>query len=132
MRVERINPEALPQNPAYAQGVSVEGAARTIYVGGQNGIGADGSVVEGGLEQQTVRALQNVEAVLAAGGARLEDAVSWTIFVVEGQSLAEGFAGFQQVWGARGEPPAISMAFVAGLARPGLLVEVSAIAVTGA
>jgi enamine deaminase RidA (YjgF/YER057c/UK114 family) len=45
-----------------------------------------------------------------------------TIFV-------QAFAGFQQVWGARGEPPAITVASVAGLANPRFLVEVSAVAV---
>ncbi len=35
--VTHLQPADLPSNPAFAQGVGVEGPARTIYVGGQNG-----------------------------------------------------------------------------------------------
>jgi len=34
-----INPDALPRNPAFSQGLGVAGGGRTIYVGGRNGIG---------------------------------------------------------------------------------------------
>jgi enamine deaminase RidA (YjgF/YER057c/UK114 family) len=128
LKVTHINPAGLPRNPGFSQAVSVEGPARTIYVGGQNAVAADGSIVGDGVTEQTVRALQNLELVLAEAGGRLEDVVSWTILVVEGVSVAEGFAGFQQVWGQRGEPPAITVAFVAGLGNPRFLVEISAIA----
>jgi enamine deaminase RidA (YjgF/YER057c/UK114 family) len=129
MKIAHINPPALPRNPAFSWAVSVEGQARTIYVGGQNALAEDGSIVGDALREQTVRALENLELVLSEAGARLEHVVSWTILVVDGQPLLDGFAGFQQVWGERGETPAISMAFVAGLANPRFLVEISAIAV---
>lgn len=124
-----LGPAGLPRNPAFSQAVSVEGPARTIYVGGQNAVDADGTVASQDPAAQTARALQNLELVLADAGARLEDVVSWSILVVAGQPLSQAFAGFQQVWGARGEPPAITVAFVAGLANPQFLVEVSAVAV---
>ena len=38
--VTRLRPAGLPRNPAFSHGVSVEGPARTIYVGGLNGITA--------------------------------------------------------------------------------------------
>jgi hypothetical protein len=34
-KIRHHNPAGLPRNPAFSQGVSVEGPARTIYVGGQ-------------------------------------------------------------------------------------------------
>jgi enamine deaminase RidA (YjgF/YER057c/UK114 family) len=111
--------------------VSVEGPARTIYVGGQNGIDADGKVVADDVRGQTRQALRNVESVLAEAGAELTDVVHWRIAVVQGASLAEGFAGFQDLWGTRGEPPAISVDVV-GLANPAFLVEITAIAVVAA
>jgi enamine deaminase RidA (YjgF/YER057c/UK114 family) len=127
--IRHHNPAGLPRNPAFSQGVSVEGPARTIYVGGQNAVEADDTVASQDLGTQTARALRNVEAVLTDAGARLEDVVSWSILVVDDQPLGAAFAGFQQVWGARGEPPAISVAVVAGLASPQFLVEISAVAV---
>jgi enamine deaminase RidA (YjgF/YER057c/UK114 family) len=128
-QVTHHNPAGLPHNPAFSQAVSVQDPTRTIYVGGQNAVEADGTVASQDLAAQTVRALQNLELVLADAGARLEDVASWSILVVAGQPLREAFAGFQQVWGARGEPPAITVAFVAGLANAQFLVEVNAVAV---
>ena len=66
MTVERLNPEGLYVSPAFAQG-TVAWGSRTVYVGGQNGIDADGVLAEG-LGPQTERALRNVAAVLAAAG----------------------------------------------------------------
>ena len=126
----RHNPDGLPRNPAFCQAVSVEGPHRTIYVGGQNAVTADGTVPDADLAAQTVRALQNLELVLADAGAAVTDVVTWSIRVVDGQPLEAGFGGFLQFWGDRGEPPAIDFVFVAGLANPQYLVEITAIAVT--
>jgi enamine deaminase RidA (YjgF/YER057c/UK114 family) len=114
------------------QGVSITGAARTVYVGGQNGIDADGTPVPGGLGEQTAQALANVERVLREGGAGLEQIVFWTILIVQGQPLADAFSAYPRVWGTRPNPPAISVAFVSGLANPRFLVEVTAVAVVDA
>lgn len=130
--VTPINPDALPRNPAFFQGMGVTGAGHTIYVGGQNGIGADGGVISRGVGEQTAQALANVEHVLKDGGGGLEHVVLWTIQIVHGESLGQAFAAFQRAWGTRPNPPAISMAFVSGLASPEFLVEISAIAVVDA
>src|SRR5262249_42494513 len=92
MTVEHLNPEGLPRNPAFSQGVVVDTPSTTIYVGGQNGVDADGKVVGDDLASQTRRALENVGTVLRAGGASLADVVHWRIVVVDGQSLQDGFA----------------------------------------
>jgi enamine deaminase RidA (YjgF/YER057c/UK114 family) len=128
-RITHLNPDGLPANPAFSQAVVVEGAARTIYVGGQNAVTADGTVDGDDIGTQTTRALRNVELVLHAAGAELADIVSWTIYVVQGQPLGPGFAAFQQVWSPEDAPPAISGVIVAGLAHPAFLVEISAVAV---
>jgi enamine deaminase RidA (YjgF/YER057c/UK114 family) len=107
----------------------VSGAGCTIYVGGQNGIGPDGSVVSQQVGEQTTRALQNVELVLVESGADLGDIVSWTIQIVEGQPLGPAFEAFQGAWGDRANPPTVSVAFVSGLANPSFLVEITAVAV---
>ena len=129
MKIDSLNPPGLPRNRAYSQGVRASGAGCTIYVGGQNGIGPDGSVVSQQIGEQTTRALQNVELVLAESGASLGDVAFWTIQIVEGQQLGAAFAAFQAVWGDRPNPPAVSVAFVSGLASPSFLVEITAVAV---
>ncbi|MCU1374618.1 MAG: Endoribonuclease [Actinomycetia bacterium] len=130
-RVEHLNPAALPSNPGFSQAVVVSGPARTIYVGGQNAVDLNG-VVGHDLATQTTKALRNLEVVLAEAGAELTDVVSWSILVVDGQPLTDAFGAFQAVWGTRGPPPAITVAVVAGLANPGFLVEISAVAMTSA
>ena len=129
MNVRHLNPDALHHNPGFSQAVVVESPAKTIYIGGQNGVDASGQVVGDTLAAQSTQAFANVAAVLAAEGATLADIVSWTIAVVEGQAVNEGFAAFQEVWDPADPPPAISVYFVAALGHPAFLVEITAIAV---
>jgi enamine deaminase RidA (YjgF/YER057c/UK114 family) len=130
-RVTHLNPEGMHSSPAFTQAVVVAGNARTIYIGGQNAVAADGQVVGvGNLEAQTEQVLKNVETILAAAGATVHDVIKLTLFVVQGQDLLPGFGVFQWWWGTAPNPPAVSMAFVAGLANPDFLVELEAIAVT--
>jgi enamine deaminase RidA (YjgF/YER057c/UK114 family) len=117
------------QSPAFTNAIAVSGAVKTIYVGGQNAMDASGAVVGADLATQSRRTFQNLRLALAAGGARLENIVKWTIYVVEGESVQTGFEVFQQEWDAGTPPPAITGVFVKGLAVPGLLVEIDAVAV---
>ena len=132
--VAALNPDNLPKNPAFSQGVMITGPGRTIYVGGQNAVDASGNVVgKGDLKAQTERALDNLEAVLAAGGARLEHVVKLDIHLLTGQSVQKGFEAYQPRAAAfRGRPPAVTVTYVAGLGRPDSLVEIDAIAVVPA
>jgi enamine deaminase RidA (YjgF/YER057c/UK114 family) len=127
--VSHLNPESLPHNPAFTHAVRVDPPASTIYVGGQNGVAADGAVVEGGIGPQSAQAFANLETVLAEAGAALEHVVKWTMFCVPGHPLEEGVAAFAEAWGRRPDPPAISVVIVAGLANPAFLVEIEAVAV---
>jgi enamine deaminase RidA (YjgF/YER057c/UK114 family) len=124
-----INPDSLVKNPAFTQAVVIEGPAKTIYVGGQNAVRADGTIAGGTLAEQTHQALLNVEAALTAAGVTLHDVVRWTAAVVEGQPLVEGFAAFREAWGDAADPPTLSVHIVAGLANPKFLVEIDAVAV---
>jgi len=128
--VEYVNPEGLHKNPAYTNVVVATGPVRTVYVGGQDAVDATGAIVgKGDLRAQTEQILRNIEAALEAVGAGLEHIVKWNVYVVQGQSLREGFEVFQRVWGNRPNPPAITGMFVAGLAHPDFLAEIDAIAV---
>jgi enamine deaminase RidA (YjgF/YER057c/UK114 family) len=128
MAVRHVNPESMHRSPAFSQAVVVEAPAKTIYVGGQNGVGPDGQVVGDTLAAQSAQAFANIATVLAAEGASLADIVTWTITVVEGQPIEEGVGAFQAVWDPSDPPPAISVLVVSAFANPAFLVEISAIA----
>jgi enamine deaminase RidA (YjgF/YER057c/UK114 family) len=128
MRVRHINPEGLHRNPAFSQAVVVEQPAKTIYIGGQNGVDADGKVVGPTLGEQARQAFRNLETILKSEGASLANIVHWTIATVEGQSVEEGVAAFREVWNPADPPPAITVHIVAG-SGPGVLVEIDAVAV---
>ena len=127
--VQHLNPETLHHNPAFTQAVAVSGAVTTVYVGGQNAVDTSGKIVgQGDIAAQTEQVMRNIQAALAAGGASLEHVIKWNLYLVQGQPLQPGFEVFQRVWNRRPNPPAITMAFVAGLANPDFLIEMDAIA----
>jgi enamine deaminase RidA (YjgF/YER057c/UK114 family) len=127
-QLNHLNPDGVPSNPAFSQAVLVSDATRIVYVGGQNGIGPDGTILDG-TRAQTVQALRNLEMVLAAAGTTLERVVKWNVLVVANASLADAVAAFDDVWDGRAEPPAITVAVVAALANPGFEVEIDAVAI---
>ena len=128
--VLHLNPAGMHRNPAFTQAVVVEGAARTVYVGGQNAVNGAGEIVgEGDLVAQVEQVYVNLGLVLAEAGATIHDVIKWTIYVVPGQDFRPALGVFQRVWGRRPNPPAISVVVVAGLANPAFLVELEAIAV---
>ncbi len=126
MKIIHHNPDTLHKNPAFSQAIEVEGASRMLYIGGQDGITVDGKLAGDDLSTQTEQAYKNVLELLKVAGATQKDVVKLTIYVVQGQDIREGFAAAQKVWGA--QPTAISVLIVAGLAVPGALVEIEAIA----
>jgi 2-iminobutanoate/2-iminopropanoate deaminase len=101
-------------------------AAGLVFCAGQVGLDpAAGSLVPGGVEAQTRRAMQNLAAVLEAAGSGLDRVVKTTIFVAD---LGD-FATVNEVYGSffTQEPPARSTVQVAALPA-GASVEIEAIA----
>jgi enamine deaminase RidA (YjgF/YER057c/UK114 family) len=128
MGVRHINPEGLHRSPAFSQAVVVEQPAKTIYIGGQNGVDANGKVVGATVGEQARQAFRNLATILESEGASLANIVHWSIAAVDGHTFDEGVAAFQQVWNPADPPPAITVHVVAGLG-PGFLVEINAVAV---
>ncbi|RPE10000.1 RidA family protein [Chitinophaga lutea] len=130
LTIKHINPDGLIKNPAFTNVITIQGNAKTIYIGEMNANNAAGEIVgKGDLKAQTEQALKNVETALHAAGGDWENLVKWTVYVVHGQDLRAGFEGFQKVWGNRPNPPVVTMQFVAGLANPDYLVGIEAVAV---
>ena len=68
MSLTHLNPSGLHTNPAFSQGVRIDGG-NLVVVGGQNGTDSIGDVVSNDLGEQTTQAFRNVLAVLAEAGA---------------------------------------------------------------
>jgi len=128
MKITHVNPDTVHKSPAYSQGVLSEGG-KTLYIGGQNGVLPDGSLAGKDFASQIEQTYKNIIEILKAVGASQENVVKQTIYVVKGQSIQDGFATAQKVWG--NFPTAITVLFVEGLGTPGagVLVEIEAIAV---
>ena len=126
--ITHINPASLHANPAFTWAVRVPAGVDTVYVGGQNGVGPDGTVVGPGMAEQCRQALTNLRTCLEEAGAEVTDIVKWTILMVEGADVAAGLAAFGEFWPRDAAPPAITVAQVADVGPPGALVEIEAIA----
>lgn len=128
MNITHINPDTLHKNPAFSQGVLAEGG-KTLYIGGQNGFLADGSLAGKDLASQTEQVYKNILEVLKSVGGSQKNVVKMSIYVVKGQNIQEGFAAAQKVWG--NFPTAITVVSVDSLGAPGagVLLEVDATAV---
>lgn len=107
----------------YSQAVKAGGF---VFTAGQIPLDpATMKVVEGGIEAQTERVMQNLDAVLAAAGSSFAKVVKTTCFLAD---LAD-FPAFNGIYGKRfpASPPARSTVQVAKLPM-GVLVEVECIA----
>ena len=109
----------------YSQAVEVTGASRTLYISGQVGIAADGSIPEDAGAQSAL-AWRNLQAQLRAAGMEIENLVKTTTIVPNPADIASVRAGRTAVMGAH--RPASTL-IVGGLANPAWKVEVEGIAV---
>jgi enamine deaminase RidA (YjgF/YER057c/UK114 family) len=122
--IEHINPDGMASNPAFSQGV-IAPAGRTLYIGGQNGVDADGNVIAD-KSAQVAQAMRNLLTVLDAAGARQTDVVKLTIYLHPDLSADEGYGSAMPVWGRT--PTAVTVVQVANFARPGVVCEIDAVA----
>lgn len=119
---EPVDPPQVPHSPAFTQGMILP-AGRTLYVGGQNGIDENGTLLEG-LGPQTEQALRNVLAVLAEAGTDAEHVAKLTIYLTTDVDANDAYAASAKVWQHR---TAVTVVAVP-MSRPGVLVEIEAVA----
>lgn len=126
---QHINPEGLYKNPAFSQVVTTQGYGKTVYIGGQDAVNAQGEVVgKGDISKQTEQVMKNVQTALTACGATFDNLVKLSIYIVQGQDLYRGFQASQTFFNNLTNPPVISVLVVAGLANPDFLIEIDATA----
>lgn len=128
-KIEYINPDELSKNPAFSQIVTTQGSGKTVYIGGQDAVNAQGEIVsKGDIAGQTEQVMKNLQIALSACGATFDNLVKLTIHIVQGQDLYRGFQASQKYLDGLKNPPAITGFFVPALAHPDFLVEIDAIA----
>lgn len=100
----------------------------TIYVSGQVAYDANGQLIgEGDIKAQTRQVFENIKTILAAAGAGLTDIIKINTYITDQSKFMEMLSVRTEIFG--NNPPASTAVVVAGLAFPGLLIEVEAIAI---
>jgi len=98
-----------------------------VFVSGQLGLDkATGSLVTGGIQAQTRKALENMKAILESAGLSMENVVKTTVFLLDMGQFADMNAVYAEFFTS--DFPARSAIQVAGLPKNGI-VEIEAIAV---
>jgi enamine deaminase RidA (YjgF/YER057c/UK114 family) len=127
-----MNPTGVAASPAYTHAVEVSGG-KTIFISGQVPLDEKGELVgRGDLREQTRKVFENLKRALAAAGARFEDVVKTTYYVVgyRPQHLA-AIREVRSEYLSPVHPPASTLVGVEALFLEGVLIEVEAIAVVG-
>ncbi|HEU5055669.1 MAG TPA: RidA family protein [Kofleriaceae bacterium] len=125
-----VHPAGFPPARGYSNGISAHG--RTLHVAGQVAWEADGSVASQELIPQFSRALDNVLAVVRAGGGEPHHIVSMTIYVTDMAAYrAAAGGGLGAAWRERmgKHYPAMALVGVTALVDPRAVVEIQAVAV---
>lgn len=108
----------------YSQAIVANGM---VYCAGQIPLDSAGTLVPGGIAEQTHQVLRNLRAVLKAAGSDLDRAVKTTVFL----KSMDSFAAMNEVYGRPeyfgAHPPARSTVEVARLPRD-VLVEIEVVA----
>jgi len=111
-------------NPLASPGMK---AGDFIFVTGQVGAVDDSGKPVVGVEAQTRQTLKNMQKVLQAGGASMDDVVKTTVFLVNVNDFAAMNKAYVQYFNKE-DKPARSTVIVAGLAKPDWVVEIESIA----
>ena|SRR5437868_1631110 len=104
-------------------------AGNLVFVAGMLALDADGQIVgRGDITAQTRQVLENVKAVVEAGGGRMSDITKTTVYITD----MANFAAMNEIYKTYfpSDPPARATV-KADLVNKDFLVEIDAIAVVG-
>ena len=122
--IERIQPEGLTKPATYSHVVKV---GNLLFISGQVSFDASGKLVgENDMKAQVKQVLENLKTALASQKADFSHVVKINTFTTD----VEAFLGAAEVRAEyfKGHLPASTLVQISKLARPGLLVEIEAIA----
>ncbi len=125
-----VNPGSLPAAVGFAHAV-VAAPGRTVYLGGQTGHRADGTLAGEAMIDQFAQAVGNVADALAEAGADPEHLVSLQVFVTDVGEYKAALKMLGEIYRDRfgRHYPAMALFEVSGLFDPGAKVELVGTAV---
>jgi 2-iminobutanoate/2-iminopropanoate deaminase len=120
-----VPPSIRPPLARYSHGFAVPANHRLVITAGQLGIGPD-EAIPAGSEAQADLCFENIAAILAEDGMKLEDIVRLSVYVTG----REHMEGYRRSRDRRfpGTPPSTTLIMIAGLVRPEFVIEIEAIA----
>ena len=127
MEKQQVNPWAWQDQFGFSQAWRVDGAQSIVFVSGQGPMSPEGQLVGAGdFEAQTRQTLENLGAVLSDAGASFEDVVKVNLYLTDIANLRD----FSRIKGEyiSGPQPASTAVGVTGLAIPGMMLELEAVA----
>jgi 2-iminobutanoate/2-iminopropanoate deaminase len=112
----------------FSQGVLVKGGKKMLFISGQLAANRKGEFVGGEFGDQCRMALHGIGAVLKEARASKKDVVKITAYVTDMKGSIEEFTELTKKYFSGGYP-ASTLVEVKGLAFPGQVVEIEAIAI---
>jgi enamine deaminase RidA (YjgF/YER057c/UK114 family) len=129
------NPAALWQVPdafrsVYSHAAEVATPSRVLFISGQFGVAPDGRL-PADFAAQCERAMDNVEALLAAAGMTTANVVKLNYYVTRASDFSTLVQIRQRRW-AFNPAPSVTAIAVSTLVRPEYLIEIEAVAIAAA
>jgi enamine deaminase RidA (YjgF/YER057c/UK114 family) len=126
-----INPVTWSLAMGFNQGEVVAGQTRTLYISGQAAMSDEGKPQhEGDMASQLTLSIDNLEAVLHEAGMSLANLVRLSVYTTDVELLFQHYGLLASRLGAVRVMPTTTLLGVAGLALPGLMVELEGTAVS--
>ena len=120
----------LQKNRAYSPAVITEGG-RVVWLAGQaTTTDGDGKDISGNFEAQTHRVFELIDQIVRRAGGTLANLVTMTVFIKEPR-YGDRFVELRRQKFPDGNYPGSALITVTNFARPGMEIEVQAVAVIG-
>jgi enamine deaminase RidA (YjgF/YER057c/UK114 family) len=125
-----LEPSARQKARAYSPAVITEGG-RIVWLAGQTAVAdADGKDISGDFEAQTRRVFALIDETMRRAGGTLADLVTMTVFIKEPRH-GDRFVEIRKEYFPDSKFPGSALITVSNFARPGMEIEIQAIAVVG-
>jgi len=123
-----VNPPNLKPLGMYSQ-VTLATGGSLAFISGQVAVDAQGKVVGAGdIQAQAVQVFENLKLALGGIGAKFEDVIKFTIYIVElSPDRRKAVMEVRGRYISHKNPPAATMIGVDQLVEPELLVEIEAV-----
>jgi 2-iminobutanoate/2-iminopropanoate deaminase len=126
MAIKFHKPKTVSLAGKYSLGAEVPQGATLFYVSGQVGVDSRGKL-QVGIDKQVEQVWKNIAQVLKSAGMGYRDIVKVNTFLTDSRFIAP-FRTVRDRFFPEPPYPASTLLIVAGLADPGMLVEIEAVA----